>query len=155
MELVVNVDHVTVHIGEIRHHTPWRLKTFGPVSEQVLPGRETGMLMEAKLTDTQQADVEYPKPVNRKGNPAPVEDGSVAFVTSDATVATVSQDTANPFKGTIVAVGAGTAKVKIKADADLGDDVVEIFGEEIDVIVTGGRAVRFGSPVLGAPVEQP
>lgn len=134
---------------------PWRLKTFGPVSEQAIPPGLPGVPMTAVLTSTQQADFEYPKAVDRKGHPAPVEDGSIRLTSSDETVATVTPDPANPYKGTIVAVGTGVCQVNITADADLGDGVTTIHGEAIDVQVTGGVAVGIGSPTVGAPTEQP
>jgi len=111
--------------------------------------------MIAVLTDSQQVDVTYQGPVNRKGKPAPVQDGSVAFKTSDPTVATIVQDAGNPFKGTIVAGNAGVCEVSLTADADLGDGVTTIESEHVAVQVTAGAAVGFGSPTIGTPIEQP
>lgn len=110
--------------------------------------------MKAPLTNTQQVDFEYAQPVDKAGQPADVQTGSVKLKSSDVSVATVTQDTTNPFKGLIKSVGKGACQVTISADADLGDGDTEISGEPIDVTVTGGQAVGFGAVTVGTPVEQ-
>ncbi len=111
--------------------------------------------MTLALTNTQQCAATWPSPVDKKGSPAPVQDGSIKFTSSDVTVATATADATNPYKCLIVAVGAGTATVNISADADLGDGVATIQGVPIDLTITGGQAVGFGEPVVTTPVEQP
>lgn len=110
--------------------------------------------MKVALTNTQQVDFEYAPPVDKAGQPAEVQPGSVKLTSSDVSVCTVTQDATNPYKGTIVSVGKGTAQVNIGADADLGDGDVEITGESLDVVVTGGQAVGFGTVTVGTPVEK-
>lgn len=108
--------------------------------------------MLAILTDSQQVDVTYADPVDKKGATAPVQNGSIVWKTSDPTVATVSAGAG--FAGTIVGGLPGVAQIWPEADADLGDGVITIMGEKVDVQVTGGQAVGFGAPALGTPVEQ-
>ena len=107
--------------------------------------------MKAPISNTQKVDFEYAPPVDVDGQPADVQDGSVVQSTSDASVATVTPDATNPYKGTITSVGKGTCQITITADADLGDGTVTISGEPIDVTVTGGQAVGFGAVTLGTP----
>lgn len=135
---------------------PWALLTLGPVTEQNLPGHfPTGEPMTLALTNTQQCGATWPSPVDKKGQPAPVQAGSIVFTSSDVTVATATADATNPYKCLIVAVGNGTCNVNISADADLGDGVNTIHGVQLDVTVTGGMAVGFGDPTVETPVEQP
>jgi DNA gyrase inhibitor GyrI len=58
-------------------------------------------------------------------------------------------------RGTVVGGEAGVCRVRISADADMGDGVKQVFGEYVDIQVTGGEATGFGSPVFGAPTDQP
>lgn len=154
MDFVVKIENVNITVCLPPGLPPWRLKTFGPVKEQNLPGLEKGEPMEGVLTNTQEADFVYPEPVDKKGQPAPVQAGSVKLSSSDETVLVVVQDPTNPYKGIARAVGNGTADVNIEADADMGDGVTLIHGEPIHVTVTGGQAVGFGSPSFGPPREQ-
>jgi hypothetical protein len=136
----------------------WRLIAIGPVSEQSLPQITSEGPMLVTLTNTQKVDVTYNAPVDVKGQPAPVQDGSIAWKTSDATVAnpvpSATMPNPNPYSATVFAVGAGACQVWIEADADLGDGVATITGEKIDVTVIGGQAVGFGGVTVGTPVEQ-
>lgn len=153
---LINIEHLTIECEHDQEHQNHKLhmKIFGPVSEQSTPIRKEQSQMIAVLTDSQQVDVTYSPPVDKKGKPAQL--GSpVTWVTTDATVATVIADPANQFKATIVAGLAGVADIFPTADADLGDGVKTIEGEHVAVQVTSGQAVGFGSPVLGTPVEQP
>lgn len=110
--------------------------------------------MLAVLTDSQKVDVTYGSPVDARGKKAGVQPGSVVWRSSDPTVASVTPGTEDPIMGTIVAGNPGVCQVWPEADADLGDGVLTIQGEKIDVQVTGGQAVGFGGPTLGTPVEQ-
>lgn len=156
MDFVVRIGtlNVKVDVDMCPPTPPWRLMTFGPVREQNLPGLEKGEPMNASLTNTQEVDITYPKPVDKKGQPAPVQDGSVKFSSSDETAATVTQDPADPFKATVRSVGAGVTSVNIEADADMGDGTTLIHGEPISFQISGGQAVGFGSPTIGTPREQ-
>jgi len=132
------------------------LMTFGPVSEQKLPlGLIRREPMIAVLTDTQQVDLTYGKPVDKKGGQATVQAGSVAWKSTDETVATVTAGTEDPITGTVVAGLPGTCEVWVEADADLGDGVKTISGEKVGIQVTSGEATAFGPLAVGTPVEQP
>lgn len=103
-----------------------------------------------QLTDTQQCDVSV-KALNRKGNPAPVQ--NPVWSSSDSTVATVTQDAVDGLKAKVVAGAAGTTQINVSADADMGDGVKPISAV-LDVTVVGGQAVTF-AVTTGTPTEQP
>jgi len=145
---------INVYLHDCRPKHAMRLSSYGPVSEQPSFFGPPEMPMKAPLTNTQQVDFEYAPPVDKAGQPADVQAGSVKLKSSDVTVASVTQDPANPFKGLIKSVGKGACQITISADADLGDGDTEISGEPIDVTVTGGQAVGFGGVTVGTPVEQ-
>lgn len=74
-----------------------------------------------------------------KGNPAPV-DGTPTWENSNTDLLTVTT-AEDGLSAVIVATGTpGTGQVVVKADADLGDGVVEIIGT-LDVEVVPGDAV--------------
>lgn len=138
-----------------RPHKTWQLDTFGPVSEQHILATETGALMTAELTATQQATITYSNPKDKKGNDAPVEAGSLIWKTSDAAVVSMQPVTESPIVGRIVCGLLGTCEIWPEADADLGTGVKTIVGEKVAVHVIAGQASAIGSPVLGTPEEQP
>jgi uncharacterized protein YjdB len=92
--------------------------------------------------------------VDAKGAAAQVQDGSVKWTSSDETVATVTQDAADPLKAVIVAGLPGTAQVNVSADADLGDGIATIAAPALDVTVLAGQAVALGSIATGTPEAQ-
>lgn len=104
------------------------------------------------LTDSQFVDGTITI-VNKKGNPAPVQDGSATLVSSDPAVVDVTLTGSNPYVVKFTALAGGAARVTFSADADLGDGVTLIEGFE-DVTVTAGGAtgIQF---VMGTPQEQP
>jgi hypothetical protein len=116
-----------------------------------------GDVRKMNLTDTQQATAEFGQPVDKKGFPASIQDGSAAFSASDDSV-TVTQDSGNPLKCLVVANHpsdpAGAAIVTLTADADLGDGVKPITGS-FAVLVTSGEATGFGPVTEGPAEEQP
>jgi hypothetical protein len=81
--------------------------------------------------------------VDRKGNPAPVEAGTVEYWTDDESVATVEEDPTNELKGVIITTGVGVTQLNYKADADLGEGVTEITGFDA-IEVKAEQAVGFG-----------
>lgn len=105
--------------------------------------------MNKQIQDTQTPfTVEFGKPVDAKGNETSVQDGSVAWNSSDETVATVSADADNPLKATVTPTGkTGTATIEISVDADLGEGVTTITGSA-DITVIAGNAVGFGEPTF-------
>jgi hypothetical protein len=118
------------------------------------------------LSNTQSLQLTYGGPVDKKGQPAPVQ--GLVFASTDDTVATlepgvlgadgtITADTATDdfIRCVAVAKANGVCRVRPTADADMGDGVEEIDGEFVDIQVTGGKATGFGAPVLGTPVEQP
>lgn len=89
------------------------------------------------------------QPVDRLGNPAQVEAGTVQFTSSDEAVFVVARDVENELKVKLVATGAGVAQLDYSADADLGEGVVTITGftgVEISPEQAVGFAVTFGEP---------
>ena len=124
---------------------------------------DTGQIVEGDiqlmvLTDTQQATITFGQPLDKKGKPAKVQPGSVAFSIDQPDAATVTQDASDPFTALVVAgnptADGSPATITISADADLGDGVKTITGVE-PLIVTSGEAVGFGNATVSAPVEQP
>jgi len=124
---------------------------------------DTGQIIEGEITsmvisDTQQATLEFGAPLDRKGKPAKVEPGSVAFSIDNPAAATLTPDPDNQFKVLVVAgdptPDGSPATITITADANLGAERTTITGVE-PLIVTSGEAVGFGAAVSGDPVEQP
>jgi len=83
------------------------------------------------------------QPVDRKGNPAAVEAGTVEYWTDDETIATVEEDPTNELAGAIITTGVGVTQLHYTADADLGEGVVAIEGFDA-IEVKPEAAVSFG-----------
>ncbi len=107
-----------------------------------------------QLVDTQKCAVGVGAPVDAKGAPAQVQDGSVVWSSSDPNVATVTADATDPLKAVVVAGLPGTAQINVSADADLGDGVTSIAAPALDVTVLAGQAVALGSIATGTPEAQ-
>lgn len=107
--------------------------------------------MAVVLSDTQFIDGQLAA-VNKKGRPAPVQAGTVAYSSSNESVFTVTEDENDETKFKVVAVGAGTAQLNYSADADLGEGEVTITGFT-DVEVTPAQATGF-NVTFGEPQEQ-
>lgn len=108
-------------------------------------------LMGLQLTDSQQCDLSA-KIVDKKGNPAKV-DGVPVWLTDNPDVLALTPS-ADGLSCNIAATGPlGTAKVTMKADADLGAGVTELVGT-IDVEVTAGQATSI-ELAASTPTEQP
>lgn len=95
--------------------------------------------------------------LNDKGDPAPVEPGSVVWSSSDETVliATLQADGVSALLQT-VAPG-GPARYTCTADADTGSGVRTITGISEDVMVTQNPNTMASTIVfsLGTPVDNP
>lgn len=111
-----------------------------------------GKIMAVSITTTQLVTGTL-QPVDSKGNPAPVQPGSVTFSSSDENVFRVEVDAANEATLKVVAVGPGTAQLNYSADANLGEGVKTIEGFTA-VEVLPAEAVGFGI-TFGTPEEQP
>lgn len=106
------------------------------------------------MSYTQKVSVEL-SPQDSNGNPAQVEPGTVAIVSSDESVCSVVRDSENELKFEILGSNngtVGTAQIDISADADLGSGVETITGF-IGVEITPKHAVGFGFNIA-EPVEQ-
>lgn len=103
------------------------------------------------LTDTQKASLSI-APVDAKGNPAKVQDGSVVWSAADSTIVTLTPSADGLSCDCAAAGPLGTTQVNVSADADLGDGVTTIAGT-LDVQVQAGQAVSLGISA-GTPVEQ-
>lgn len=111
-----------------------------------------GEITLVSLRSTQYAVSGELEAVDRLGNPAPVEAGSVNFSSSDEGVFRIERlDNEKQVK--VVAVGAGVAQLNYSADADLGDGVVTIEGFT-GVEVLPAQAVGFSGLSFGEPQEQ-
>lgn len=92
--------------------------------------------------------------VDRKGNPAQPEAGSVSFSSSDESVFIVEEDPSNESKFKIIAQGVGVAQLNFSADADLDEDEVRTIEGFAAVEVLPEEAVAFAEAVFEAPVDQ-
>jgi hypothetical protein len=90
------------------------------------------------------------QPVDRKGNPAQVEAGTVEYWIDDTTIADVEEDPNNELAGWIVTTATGVTQLNYAADADLGEGVVSITGFDA-IEVQAEQAVGFG--VTFGPAE--
>lgn len=122
---------------------------IGPISEQPSIGTNRRTSTMLQLTNTQQCALSV-SGVDKKGNPAGLD--SIAYSSSDPSVATVTQDTADSSKALVKAVAAGTVQINVSADADLGDGVSTLSGV-LDITVVAGQAVGFVINT-GTPEEQ-
>jgi hypothetical protein len=90
-----------------------------------------------------------------KGRPAKV-DGVPVWSSSDATVLAVTA-AADGMSAVVDTVAAGTARITVTADADLGAGVTEITGVSEDVNVTIGPNSTASTVALnlGSPADKP
>jgi hypothetical protein len=111
-----------------------------------------GNFMAATLQLSQEVEGQV-QPVDKKGKPAKVQEGSVEYSTSDENVAIVVEDPNDETKFVIKARGIGVAQISFKADANLGEGVkpIETF---LAVEVFPDEAIGFGIN-LGEPRPQP
>jgi hypothetical protein len=106
-------------------------------------------MVQAEVDQTFKAT--WPGPVDKYGNPANLQEGSVTFSSDDEEVATIEAD---PETGTYSATikthqKTGATAVRIKAkDAD-GDDLEGVLAVE----VVAGDAVGFAEPTTTTPVD--
>jgi len=103
------------------------------------------------LSDSQQVDLSVAFK-DKKGNVAAVE--NIQFATSDASILTVDQDTADPSKAVVKAVGPlGSGQVSVTADSLVGEGEAQIVGT-LDIQVVAGQAVT-AEVSTGTATEQP
>lgn len=88
-----------------------------------------------------------------KGRPAAV-DGVPTWASSDETVLTVTPSD-DGMSASVDTVAAGTARVTVSADADLGAGTVPITGVTEDVNVTNGNVASVVTLSLGTPEDKP
>lgn len=90
--------------------------------------------------------------IDNHGNPAKV-DGTPSWFITDSSILAANM-APDGLSATITAKGpAGNSQVKVSADADLGEGVVEIIGL-LDVTVVAGQAAVVGLQP-GTPVPKP
>lgn len=78
------------------------------------------------------------------GHPAAYQDGTATFESSDPTIATVEQDSANPLQATVKGVDGsnnGSVVITFRADGDPDADQERDLVATLDVVVTQGEAV--------------
>ena len=150
---------VNIYIGDgcvtVDHPPHLSLAKIGPFAEQDLPHGPEYQPMVVELTTSQQVSIEYGPPVDKKGYPTTVQDGSAVWHSSDDTVAQTQIDNTNPLKALVIAGAPGVAEVWLVADADLGGGVTPITSDKTGIQVVAGQATAFGAPNVGVPVEQP
>lgn len=122
--------------------------------------RVEGDIKLMQLRDDQQATITFGAPVDKKGNPAPVENIVIEVV--DGTSATVLPNPSDPDNklSALIVGGSPTpdpstpTAIRISADGDMGEGVktIEAF---VPLLTTSGQAFGFGAPVEGAPEDQP
>ena len=122
---------------------------------------EIGDIKSMQITDSQQFKITFPAPVDKKGFPAKVQDGSVSITVGNdtATVEPNPDDPTNKFSALVKGSrpgaddGSEVTAVTISADADLGEGVKTIT-KAVELMVTSGEATGFGEPTVGAVEEQ-
>lgn len=117
----------------------------------------TTKIMALELKPGQFIDVEI-SPVDRKGSPAVIEEGSVVFSSTNESVFTIQEDPTNELKARIVSVGVGVATLSYSFDADLDDDEVRTIEGFSAVEVTPEEAQAVGFVATAAkdfPVALP
>ena len=104
-------------------------------------------------------DQEFPSAVieeilDSKGRPATVQ-GSPVWASSDETVLSVVAGS-DGMSAKISTVAPGSARISVKADADLGEGVTEITGVSEDIVVTQGTSTQAATfkITLGTPVDK-
>jgi hypothetical protein len=100
------------------------------------------------MTTTQQFTASI-SPKDRKGKPAPV-DGIPVWATSNDAVAGVVPSP-DGMSALVVAQGVGDYTISVAADADLGEGIVTITGQDTGS-VSQGTAVSVG--IQAGPVEE-
>src|SRR5262245_42767554 len=115
------------------------------------PDDERWLIMANEMTATQEM-VLHAKILDRKGNPAPVY-GAPSWLTDNTDLLALAP-TADGLACAVSAVGPiGSAKVTMRADADMGAGYEEIVGL-MDISVTPGKAVTV-TLEADTPTEQP
>jgi|ERR1051326_63503 hypothetical protein len=121
----------------------------------------TGDISAMQIKDTEQFKITFPKPTDKKGFPAKVQDGSVKITVGNdtATVEPNPDDPTNPFSALVKGArpgaddGSEVTAVTISADADLGEGEKTI-SKSLELMVTSGDATGFGEPTVGTVEEQ-
>lgn len=105
-----------------------------------------------ELKDTQVATTTI-APLNKRGNPAPVE--NIVWSTDNPELIEVTvPDPEHPETCSVRAVGpVGVATLFIKVDVNMDPDVVETIEDFVGVEIKAGQAVSLGF-VFGEPQEQ-
>ena len=111
-----------------------------------------GEITLVSLRSTQYVESGELQAVDRLGNPAEVQAGSVNFSSSDEGVFRIER-LDNESRVKVIATGTGVAQLNYSADADLGDGVVTIEGFT-GVEVLPAQAVGFSGLSFGEPQEQ-
>ena len=109
------------------------------------------LIMAFELTDNQQTTVSV-KFVTKRGNPAPV-DGIPVWSTDNSDVLAI-EPAVDGMSCVVKAVGPlGMGNITLKADADMGSGVVDVFGA-LEVRVSAGNAAVVALDAA-PPTEQP
>jgi hypothetical protein len=108
-----------------------------------------GIFMSQAKVD-QKFHATWPNPVDKYGNPATVQDGSVKFTSDDETIATVEPNPdGGPYSCTVTTQKkTGATAVRIAADSDLDQspNAEKIITGQLAVEVLPGEATGFADP---------
>jgi hypothetical protein len=144
---IINVEVTVQNDCCCKTQSPALNWNIGPVSEQQPIHGLLGANFMLQLTDTQQCKISVVA-VDKKGAPAPLQ--SVSFTSSDANVATVTQDAGDPSSANIVANLPGSCQIAVSA---VGSDGGSTLTGSLDLTVVGGAAVSL-TVNAGTPAEQ-
>lgn len=113
--------------------------------------KRVGGTMFQKVTETKKFKI---KATDRFGNDAKI-DGAAQFSLTDESLATV-EVSEDGMSASVVPKGAiGSAKLQVKADADLGEGVKELLGElQLDFVAGDAEVIAISEEVEAAPVEE-
>lgn len=157
LALIVIIIAIGVMCKKEKNHIPRKRckQTFWPITFSFCNIKIKGGITMVSLKKNQAVYGTLGKPVDKNGDPAEIEAGSLKITSANPGVVTVEPDENAPddhYRFKLVSQGIGAAQVDIIADADLGEGVTEI-STFVGVEVTGGTAVGFAEPTFGAPVD--
>lgn len=90
-------------------------------------------------------------PRGRSGTGAPVKQGSVAWRSSDSSVASISLDSSNDLSATVIALRPGAALITASASAELGTEASEVLGAGAVIVLDRKDAVAGFELVFSTP----
>ncbi len=155
------LDHLSLEVRDVQRGLGDAQRVLDSILSIVAPSPAVGFAFTIEIdgiiqkgaitmTNSQKATITI-EPVDTKGKPAPI-DGIPVWAVSDDTKGVLTP-AADGLSAVFAASGPlGSVTVSVSGDADLGADVIGIFGE-IVIVIIAGRAVGF-KLTLGEATEQ-